>query len=82
MNRFFLYRFKDESSVSGTDYVAEGIMFTGGKCAVSFLPGPLGVSPVAVYDSIEEVLKIHGHNGKTEIKWKDLADGEAFNERT
>lgn len=71
MNRFFLYRHEDESGVSGTGYVAEGIVFTGGKCAVSFLPGQLGVSSIIVYESIEDVEKIHGHGGKTEIRWKD-----------
>jgi hypothetical protein len=66
--RFHLLRHADETGISGTGVVAEGALFTNGKAVVSWLTS---VSSVAVYDSIEAVVAIHGHNGKTEVVWVD-----------
>ena len=62
---FVLNRLEDATGVSGTGIVAEGVIFSNGKCAVSWLTD---VSSVAVYDSIEDVQAIHGHDGKTVIE--------------
>jgi len=69
--RFILYREEDVCGVSGTGKVAEGIQFSSNKCVISWI----SVTPsVEVYDSIDEITRIHGHNGKTEVRWIDAAD--------
>jgi len=68
MRIFHLLRLIDETGVSGTGIVAEGICFSNGKCAISWLTK---YSSIAIYDNIEELEKIHGHNGSTVIKWED-----------
>jgi len=66
MRTFELVRHEDETGVSGTGKVAEGIEFSNGKCAMSWITS---FASVAVYDSIQLVKQIHGHDGKTEIRW-------------
>ncbi len=68
MKRFNLHRFEDETGISGTGVVSEGIEFTNGKCAMNWITS---VSSVAVYDSIDDLEKIHGHDGKTVVVWVD-----------
>jgi hypothetical protein len=68
MQRFHLLRLEDETGTSGKGVVAEGIKFTDGTVVVRWLsPTPTTV----VHDDIDSVMKIHGHNGKTQIVWKD-----------
>jgi hypothetical protein len=50
--------------VSGTGVVAEGVQFTSGKCVLNWLSN---VSAVNVYDTIEAVETIHGHEGSTVV---------------
>ena len=66
MRQFVLYRHEDESGVSGTGIVAEGVQFSNGKCVMSWRHQ---ISSVAMYDSIHELEQIHGHSGKSEIIW-------------
>lgn len=66
--RFVLNRVVDATGVSGTGIVADGVQFPNGKCALSWR-GEL--SSTAVYDNIELVEAIHGHDGNTEIVWID-----------
>lgn len=68
MKRFHLVREEDQSGVSGTGTVAEGCLFTGGKCVLVWLTQ---YKSVAVYDAIEELDAIHGHGGRTRIEWID-----------
>lgn len=72
MKNFWLNRTEDESGVSGTGRVAQGVKFDNGKCAVTFLESvtDIDVSSVNVYDSIEDVKKIHGHGGKTKVEYE------------
>ncbi len=69
MRRFYLQRFEDETGVSGTGQVAEGIQFTSGVCVLSWLTEIRSVA--AIYDNIGIVDKLHGHDGATIIVWKD-----------
>jgi len=62
MKLFELRRTVDESGVSGTGTVAQGVIFDNGWCALTWLTEH---TSVAFYTSIEEVIAIHGHNGKT-----------------
>lgn len=66
--RFWLQRDEDISGVSGTGVVAEGIEFTNGKCALSWLKP---TSCVAIYDSVSVLEAIHGHEGATKIVWEE-----------
>ena len=69
--RFILYRTEDVCGVSGTGKVAEGIQFSSNKCVISWISQ---TPSVEVYDSIEEIIRIHGHDGNTELRWIDAAD--------
>lgn len=62
MKRFVLDRHEDESGVSGTGLVAEGVVFSDGTCALRWL-GDL--RSTAVYESLADIEAIHGHSGKT-----------------
>jgi hypothetical protein len=66
--RFWLMRTEDISQVSGTGCVADGIVFPGG---VSVLRWRTAGGSTAVYDNIENLERIHGHDGKTIIKFID-----------
>jgi hypothetical protein len=61
---FHLQRHEDETGVSGTGRVAEGVVFDNGWCAMTWLSQH---TSVAFYTSIAEVEAIHGHNGKTDV---------------
>lgn len=61
---YHLVRDVDETGVSGTGVVAECVQFSNGKCVVSWLTG---TTSVAVYDSLDDVERIHGHGGRTRI---------------
>ncbi len=69
--RFVLYRSEDECNVSGTGVVAEGIKFSSGRCVIAWLTS---TPSVAIYESIDDVEKVHGHGGKTIVKWVDTAN--------
>jgi hypothetical protein len=68
---FYLERSEDESGVSGIGRVAEGVLFTNGKCALSWLTGPKETGrSICIYDSWSDIKAIHGHGGKTKIVWE------------
>lgn len=69
--RFQLHRDTDVSGVSGVGIVAEGARFGDGRAVMRWLTG---VSSTAVYDSIEDLESIHGHNGATRVVWVDDPD--------
>lgn len=64
---FVLQRNEDESKVSGTGVVAEGVEFTDGTCALSWLTPS---KSVAFYPNIKTLENIHGHGGKSTIVWE------------
>jgi hypothetical protein len=64
MRPFWLQRVEDESGVSGVGLVAEGVVFSSGWCALTWLTDH---ASVAFYPSLEVVEAIHGHGGKTKI---------------
>ena len=64
--RFRLIRHHDVSGVSGTGPVAEGVQFTDGAVALRWYPD---YPTTTVWDSIESVIAIHGHQGATEVEW-------------
>lgn len=75
MRIFELYRMEDESGNSGTGRVAEVIRFTDGVAVLHWHPGlnALGVKSTVVYESLSDLIKVHGHAGKTELR--EITDG-------
>lgn len=68
MRRFQLRRSEDVSGVSGTGVVVQGVQFDDGACAIRWVNGCTGTTH---HDSVENVLAIHGHSGRTVLEWLD-----------
>lgn len=71
MRTFVLRRIDDESGISGVGVIAEGVEFTTGTCALSWLTK---AHSVGVYPNIKELERIHGHDGKTIVEWEARDD--------
>ncbi len=69
--RFVLVRYEDESGVSGTGVVAEGVQFSTGRCVLAWVTR---FRSLAMYNHIDEIRQIHGHDGKTHVSWLDEDD--------
>lgn len=69
LKRFVLERVEDETGVSGTGIVAEGVQFSDGVCSMRWSSS--WPSSVVHYEGIEAVEHVHGHGGKTKIVWLD-----------
>lgn len=77
LSRFQLVRHDDESGVSGTGVVAEGVEFPSGACVfewfndrnpdVNTTQNGLTVKPGP--DGAEDLIEVHGHGGRTVINW-------------
>lgn len=72
MRRFNLRRLEDETGISGTGVVTEGVRFSDGSVAMRWLSN---LTSWAIYRDVEEVIAIHGHGGKTLLEWIDTEDG-------
>lgn len=70
MRRFVLERNEDVSGVSGTGVVAEGVEFTDGTVVLRWITGEH--RSTVVWPSIRSVEVIHGHDGRTLVKFVDL----------
>lgn len=69
MRKFHLKRLEDETGISGTGIVTEGYQYqANGICVMRWLSDK---SSVAFYKCIEDIIAIHGHNGKTVVEWDD-----------
>jgi hypothetical protein len=72
MKRFVLQRDEDETGISGTGLVCEGVEFPDGTVAMHWLVGEY--RSTVVWDAaqgMEAVEAIHGHNGRTRVVWLD-----------
>lgn len=67
--RFIIQRDVDETGVSGTGQVVEGIQFEDGRVAFRWCANP--ERSTGNFDTIEAMMKIHGHDGKTRVVWVD-----------
>jgi hypothetical protein len=68
LKRFHFERIEDVSGTSGCGKVAEGCVFPTGEAVVYWLGAH---SSINMYHSIDDVIFIHGHQGKTRIVWDD-----------
>lgn len=75
MRLFELHRDIDESGVSGTGKVTQGVQFDDGQVCMLWLTALKGYPQV--YPHIERVLEIHGHDGKTRVVWLDETPGRS-----
>ena len=69
--RFILVRDEDLTGVSGTGVVAEGIIFTSGEVVIHWLREPFSMG---LYQSLEDVIFIHGHGGRTKMQFIDQGE--------
>lgn len=78
--RFELVRTEDESGVSGTGVVADGAVFRD-HAVLEWKNGDndrvqTSRNGLAVYEDMEDLLEIHGHDGKTTVRWVDDVEAE------
>lgn len=66
--RFVLDRRKDISGISGTGVVARGVEFHDGAAVLRWC---VGRKSTAIYDSMDDLVAIHGHDGSTQVRWID-----------
>lgn len=76
MRRFTIVRDRDDTGISGTGVVAEGIEFTDGTVAVRWrgpIEHPWGTThaTTVIHPDIENVIVLHGHGGATRVEWDD-----------
>jgi hypothetical protein len=69
--RFVLERDEDETGISGTGVVVEGVEFSDGRVAYRWMSEH---RTDQLADSMAKVEAVHGHNGKTRIVWLDPPD--------
>lgn len=67
MRTFELHRDSDASGISGTGVVAEGIEFGDGAVVLRWVAGTH--RSTVCWDSIADVVAIHGHGGATRVVW-------------
>lgn len=67
MRLFILVRDEDVTGVSGTGTVAEGVEFSDGRVALRWIVGEH--RSTVIWDNVESVVAIHGHNGATRLEW-------------
>ncbi len=64
IKHFYLERVEDVSGTSGNGIVARGVILPSGACIMEWLSFH---SSIAMYKNIDDVEKIHGHNGATKV---------------
>ena len=69
---FVLERHVDETGISGTGIVAEGVVFSDGTCAMRWISEHRST---AVYATLDDLRAIHGHNGQTRIEFVANLEG-------
>ena len=60
MRRFHLLRTEDPTGISGTGCVAEGVVFSSGWVAMTWLTD---TATITFFRSVDQVEAIHGHGG-------------------
>lgn len=64
MKLFELRREEDITGVSGTGTVAGGVIWPDGRVAMRWFTD---INSTVLYDNIEAVNHIHGHDGRTKV---------------
>lgn len=66
---FYLIRSEDVSGTSGIGIVAVGVVMPSGKCVMEWLSTE---TTDTIFESLEQIKRIHGHDGRTELKMGDV----------
>lgn len=82
--RFELVRHEDNTGTSGTGIVAVGVEFPDGAVCMQWLNNENpdintqsnGVAFKPAPDGVEATREIHGHDGRTTIRWIDGESGD------
>jgi hypothetical protein len=69
MKLYHLCRKEDVSGTSGAGHVADVAEFDDGTVVVHWMPdrNAAGVASTTVFDSLADLLKVHGHEGRTDV---------------
>ena len=70
---FHLIRTVDVSGRSGTGIVAEGVVFSDGLAVLRWLREPYALG---VYASLEALISVHGHEGNTQVTFREKSLSE------
>lgn len=68
MRRFYLVRSEDVSGISGLGKVADGVELPYNLVVIQWRGK---IRSHEEFESVEQLLEIHGHGGKTTIEWVD-----------
>ncbi len=68
MRRFVLVRSEDVTGTSGTGVVAEGVEYSNGQVSIHWISQ---LESVNVYANAKVLEQLHGHDGRTRVKWLD-----------
>ena len=71
MRRFVFERFEDVGGMSGTGDVVEGVEFSNGWVALTWRTH---LTSVCFYPNIKTAVAIHGHEGRTRLRWVDAVE--------
>lgn len=66
--RFYLVRNQDISGLSGVGKVASGCCWPDGACVLHW---NTEVWSTTVFQNMDDLIRLHGHNGATEVVWVD-----------
>lgn len=68
IQHFYLNRREDVSGVSGVGVVARGVILPSGHAIMEWLTF---TSSIGIYKSLNDLMEIHNHEGRTEIVMGD-----------
>lgn len=75
MRMFVLDRSEDATGTSGTGIVAEGVQFSNGQVVIHWLSQ---LEAINVYANAVVLEQLHGHGGRTVVRWLDVDAPTAF----
>lgn len=73
---FFFVRNDDVHGMTGEGVVAEGTLWFNGKVTMCWYPGKAGVSSLVDFDCLQDLIKSHGHEGKSFPVFHDTEAGQ------
>jgi hypothetical protein len=65
---FYIFRHEDVNGLSGVGIVAVGVVWPNGKAHMQWTSFRASFE---IHESIDNLMEIHGHSGKTELIWGD-----------
>jgi hypothetical protein len=76
--RFAMRRWDDPTGVSGVGIVAYGVAWSDDRVVMRWLGTTTGVAQVCVFDSMDDLMRVHGHGGRSEVVWVDPHVADPF----